>query len=253
MDDTLLLAWGKSLSVTNEWVKQMMTRKGGRLEWSHMHQCEFVLDKFGVMGLTRRRELYPLGRLGMRPVHRRPIYPQGVRVLAVTIHKFLGVMLDQELRWKEQCQYTIQKGVKWVTQYQRIAKTSKGVSAKFMRQFFISVTIPRMVHATDLFLMPGLRISKGTKGFISKLAKIQRQASLHITGALRSTPMDAINPCADLVPFHLLVERLMYRSATRMVTLPWSHPLAKHITCTVNRYVKSHREPLHKVMHGFKV
>src|SRR5882724_11275674 len=130
---------------------------------------------------------------------------------------------------------------------------SKGVSAKFMRRFFIAVAIPKMMYAADLFLMPGSRISIGTKGFIGKPAKVQRQASLHITGAMRSAPMDAIDACADLVPFHLLVQSLNYRAATIMVTLPRSHPLAKHIDHTANRYIKSHRAPLHEVMHAAQV
>jgi len=103
--------------VTNEWVKQMMTRKGGGLEWSLTHQCEFAIDKFGVMGLTRRRELDPSGRMRTRPVQSRPIYLQGVKVLAAATQVPGGNILDQELRWKDQCQYTVQKGVKWVTQY----------------------------------------------------------------------------------------------------------------------------------------
>src|SRR5882724_8740741 len=166
----------------------MMTRKGGGLEWSLTHQCEFAIDKFGVMGLTRRREPDQSGRMRTRPIQRRPIYLQGVKVLAAATHRFLGIILDQELRWKDQCQYAVQKGVKWVTQYQRLAKMSKGASAKFMRQFFIAVAIPKMMYAADLFLIPGSRISIGTKGFIGKLAKVQRQASLHITGAMRSAP-----------------------------------------------------------------
>jgi len=39
----------------------------------------------------------------------------GVKVLVVATHKFLGVILDQELRWKEHVQYALQKGTKWVT------------------------------------------------------------------------------------------------------------------------------------------
>jgi len=38
MDDTLLLAWGKNLTDTNMQVKQMMTRRGGGLDWSKSHQ-----------------------------------------------------------------------------------------------------------------------------------------------------------------------------------------------------------------------
>jgi len=138
-------------------------------------------------------------------------------------------------------------------QYQRLPKVSKGVSAKFMRQFFILVAIPKMLYVTDLFLIPGLGISKGTKGFISKLAKIQRQVTLHITGALRSTPMDTIDACADMLPFHLLVKSLMHRAVTRLATLPQPQPLVKHVAQAANRYVKTHQVPLHEVMHTFNV
>jgi len=108
----------------------------------------------------------------------------------------------------------LQKGMKWVTQYCRLTKVSKGVSAKYMRWFFISVAIPRVIYVADLFLVPGLGISKGTKGSISRLAKIQRQAMLHNTGTLKSTPMDALDACTDMLPFHLLVEKLAYRVRT---------------------------------------
>ena len=101
----------------------------------------------------------------------------------VATHKFLGVILDQELQWREHVQYTLQKGTKWVTQYRRLMKPMKGVSAKHMRQFYISVAIPKMLYAADLFLIPGSEVRKGTKGFISKLVRIQRQVMLHITGA----------------------------------------------------------------------
>jgi len=122
-----------------------------------------------------------------------------------------------------------------------------------MRQFFISVAIPRMMYATDLFLVPGLGISKGTKGFISKLAKIQRQVTLHITGALRSTPTDMIDACADVLPFNLLVESLTHRATTRLANFPWSHLLAKHVDQAASRYIKAHQALLNKVIHAFNV
>src|SRR5882724_3534142 len=107
------------------------------------------------MGLTRRRELDSSRRLKTMTIQRRLIFLQGVKVLFVGTHKFLGVMLDKELCWKEHCQYAMQKGVKWVIQYQRLTKATKGASAKYMRWFFISVAIPRMMYMADLFLVPG--------------------------------------------------------------------------------------------------
>ena len=105
-------------------------------------------------------------------------------------------------------------------QYQRLTRVMKGTSAKYMRWSFISVAIPRMLYAADLFLVPGSGLGKGSKGFISKLAKIQRQATLHIMGALRSTLTDTIDACSDMLPFHLLVKKLTHSAATRLATLP---------------------------------
>ena len=67
MDDTLLLMWGKLLNESNTKVKQMMVKQGGRLNWVATHQRDFTIDKFGIMGLTRRREQNLLGAPKTRP------------------------------------------------------------------------------------------------------------------------------------------------------------------------------------------
>jgi len=59
MDDTLILAWGKTLDESNQKVRYMMEKSQGGLDWSRTHQCNFAIDKFGVMGLTRWRERNP--------------------------------------------------------------------------------------------------------------------------------------------------------------------------------------------------
>ena len=56
MDDTLTLVWGKTLDESNQKVGHMMEKSQGGLDLSHTHQCNFAIDKFGVMGLTRQRE-----------------------------------------------------------------------------------------------------------------------------------------------------------------------------------------------------
>jgi len=76
---------------------------------------------------------------------------------------------------------------------------------------------------------------------------------LHITGALRSTLTDMIDACVDMIPFHLLVKKITHRAATRLATLPWSHPLESHVTWAANRYVKHHRAPIHEILHTFRI
>jgi len=92
-------------------------------------------------------------------------------------------------------------------QYGRLAKSMKGILAKYMHRFYLLLAVLRMLYATYLFLTPQSRKSQGTKGFINKLGRIQRLASTHITSAMKTAPMDTIDACADLLPFHLLVEK----------------------------------------------
>ena len=138
-------------------------------------------------------------------------------------------------------------------QYCQFAKPSRGVSPKYMRWYFIAIAVPKMLYVANLFLILGSRMGKGTKGAISNLAKIQRQAVLHVTGALKTAPTDAIDTCADILPFHLLVKKLAYHSGSRLAMLPQTHPLGRHITRAAARYVKSHRAPIHEIMHACKI
>src|SRR5882672_7151647 len=65
--------------------------------------------------------------------------------------------------------------------------------------------------------------------------------------------MDVIDACADLLPCHLLVKKTVHHTTTRLVTLPNSHPLAKHVGRSSSKYVKRHREATHNVMHMFNI
>ena len=68
------------------------------------------------MEWNRRRAINPSNRL--------PIFLRGIKIPAISVHKFLRVLIDQELCWKDQVNYTLQKGSMWVTQYRWLARLS---------------------------------------------------------------------------------------------------------------------------------
>jgi len=83
-----------------------------------------------------------------------PIILSRAEIPVVSTHNSHN-LVDQELRWKEQANYALQKGMKLVVQYCRLAKPPKGVSAKYMRMpFYVSVALPKMLYAANLFLYP---------------------------------------------------------------------------------------------------
>jgi len=97
MDDTLMLIHSKSLEEVNAKLQAMMEKQGGGLNWLCIHQCKFAIDKFGIMGFSRRRELNLLKKLLTIPACRCQIFLQGIKIPVVTVHKFPGILLDQEL------------------------------------------------------------------------------------------------------------------------------------------------------------
>ena len=92
--------------------------------------------------------------------------------------------MDQELRFKQHVNYALKKGETTMSQYKRLARTKKGIMARHMRQFYLAVVAPKMLYAADVFLIPDANQAKGTKGYTMKLARVQHQAALSITGAL---------------------------------------------------------------------
>src|SRR5882672_5354022 len=122
-----------------------------------------------------------------------------------------------------------------------------------MRRFYLSVAVLWMLYAADVFLVPQSERTSGTRGYIRKLGHVQRQAALHITGAMCSSLMDSLDAHADLLPFHLLVKKVVHRAAMRMATLPARHPLTKHVIRVASSYVKRHWAPMHEVLHTFSL
>jgi hypothetical protein len=59
IDDAYLLTVGHSIEETHHKLQDIMERGGGVLQWAADHNCEFSLEKFQLLDLTRRREAHP--------------------------------------------------------------------------------------------------------------------------------------------------------------------------------------------------
>ena len=99
--------------------------------------------------------------------------------------------------------------------------------------------------------IPGRKPLKGSVGHANKISKVQNLAARIITGAQRSTPIELLLLHANLLPTRLRMEEQVYKAMLRFCTLPDSHPLSPLVRRCANRYVQSHRSPLHKLFHAF--
>ncbi|CAE6434934.1 unnamed protein product [Rhizoctonia solani] len=102
-------------------------------------------------------------------------------VKTVPQHVFLGVLIDQELRWTAQSHRALAGGMAWASHLDRIA-----------RKLYGSIATPRFIYAADAWYRPVIlrEAEKGTGsiGFARRLARVQCVAALSILGGLRSIP-----------------------------------------------------------------
>ncbi|CCO36793.1 hypothetical protein RSOLAG1IB_12164 [Rhizoctonia solani AG-1 IB] len=244
IDDITFVTWGATFEENHRVLVDMMTRNGGALEWSDTHNSTFELDKTACIDFAPSATSKKL----VRP----PLTIRDQVINPVKSHTLLGVVMDQTLSWREQCDKALARGQQWAGQLNRLARMSYGTSMDTARRLYLSIAVPRFSYAADIWYSPvtqspgGRR--KGSAGFADRLARIQSNAARAILGAMRSTPVASLDAHLDLLPMHLLMNEACQRAAIRLAATPPAHPLHKAvIKCTLGR--KKHQPPLQRILH----
>ena len=104
-----------------------------------------------------------------------------------------------------------------------------------MRHLYRAVGIPKLTYALEDWYdpptkVPGKRNTAGSVAALKIMARVQRLASIAITGAIKSTATDVLDAHTDLLPMETLLKSICKRSYIRLCTLPASHPLSPLVT-----------------------
>ena len=241
VDDAILIATADNFHETHSKLLDMMTRKDGALEWAEKHNSRFEYSKLALIDFAHYS----------RKLARPPLLLPHAEIKPSTSTKYLGVILDQNLNWKEQLAYAAGKGSAWAAQIRRLARPSWGLTPRAARKLYVGVALPRTLYGLDIWCHPKRTVKVGKKKVRSathkKLATIQREGALAITGGFRTSPGDALDAHAALLPMHLRIGKILHKKALRMAALPREHPLHKPIRYAARRYVRRHRAPLHEL------
>ena len=204
-----------------------MKGEGGALEWSRNHHAKFELDKTALLGVSRMRAPDPQTKGKTNPIPRPHITIQGHSIMLTKSYKFLGVYIDNKLRFTQHAAHTITKGTKYVLASRRMTKTSRGIKARMMKKLYEGVAVPKMLYAVDIWGAGMVEKGRGKKdnrwgarSFGKKMESVQQLAAIHITGGMRSTATDTLFAHADLQPIPILLRQHCSRVALRIATLP---------------------------------
>ena len=121
----------------------MLERSRGGFEWSSQHNSHFSPSKFALIdfSMNRTKECPPM-------------IICGAMITPSPSHKFLGVILNQELHWREHTAYATAKGACYTMLLRCLSKLAQGVPTKLIRQLYQAVIIPHMLYAASIWLRP---------------------------------------------------------------------------------------------------
>ncbi|XP_052744146.1 uncharacterized protein LOC128199286 [Bicyclus anynana] len=202
-DDGVLLVTGRDLHT----VRNIMC-KGikNTLAWCREKGLNLNPFKTKLVLFTRRRK-----------AHLIPITIEGVKLEITKEIKYLGVILDHTLRFRTHIQVQCAKAKLTLMQCRRAVGRTWGIKPKVIKWIYTAIILPRVLYGATVWWHRA-----AIKSNSKELTKVQRLASLMISGAIRTTPSAALEVLLGLYPLDLRAKKNALEQWYRMkVSKQW--------------------------------
>ena len=251
VDDTTLLASGKNFEEAHGILRDMMERRNGVFEWSRSYNSPLEMNKLALINFTLSHE--KASRADTLVLTQPDIGGQLTHRIQASPHaKLLGVLLNSKLTWKAQHEKVRKKAIKWTTAFKRFTRAAAGIRMNEACKLYNAVAVPKITYAADLWFRPkSIRktdrklTEPGPRLLTKRLEAIQRNAAISITGAMRTSPGDAVTVHANLTPIGILIKNASLKNYARMASRPSDHPISPLILRMVKQRTKKHQSSLH--------
>lgn len=144
----------------------------------------------------------------------------GQVITAGPVSKLLGVLFDQELRWKPH----VQRAIKQATVATLGMSGLRHLRPVQMRQIYQACILPKLEYVSTVWHNP-----LKDKMHLRALGTVQRAALLRIVSAFKTVATQTLEVECHILPLHLRLKQRGQDMVTRLCTRPSEHPLAKVI------------------------
>ena len=189
-------------------------------EWRRKHGVQFEPSKYVLVHFTRNHRRSTKAVLTLQ---------EGTTIKPSTEAKYLGVIFDQQLRFKGHLQHAVKKGTNAALALSSIANGNWGTPHKLVKQLYQAVIAPRTDYAAVIWHRPKADESAANSMQAQKLTTVQRIAMKTILGCYRTTPTIAMELESGLPPPWIRLQIRVLSSFTRMQSLAPSHPILELI------------------------
>ncbi|KAB2568601.1 putative RNA-directed DNA polymerase from transposon BS [Lasiodiplodia theobromae] len=220
-------AWVTGSSASENVAKLQRTVVAQAEEWEAASGATFEAEKTTLVHFTRNEQ---------RRCNQ-PVVVKGREVHPKTEAKILGVVFDQELRFKAHAGRIAKRGVQAALALKRL----QGLRPSSVRQLFAATVAPTVDYAAPVWA-PAI-----TAPLMKSLEAVQRIAGRAITGAFRTVALPILEAEAAILPVGIRLHQQLLRFWVNCHTLPQKHPfwrLKRAIDPTNKRFVS----PLQRIM-----
>ena len=173
-------------------------------QWERTSGATFEATKTTIIHFTRNRN----------KDCNEPLRIKGTTVVPGKTVKLLGVVLDQQLRYKHHAGRIAKRGLHAALALKRL----RGLRPDTARQLFLSTIAPIIDYASPIW-------SSSVSGLVTKLLQpVQKVAAQAIIGIFRTTAIEVAEAEAAIEPLCIRWQRQRARFWTSLATTPKQHP-----------------------------
>ena len=155
--------------------------------WAASNSLSFNPSKSKIMAFSRKRN-----------VKHPKLYLNNTELEYVTEIKYLGVTIDQRLKWTKHLETQTKKAMIALAQGRKMIGRRWGLKPKYTHWLYTSIVRPIVTYGAVVWAH-----STERKTITKKLEKVQRLACLMITGGMKSTPTKGMETILNLPPLHI--------------------------------------------------
>ncbi|OQD86884.1 hypothetical protein PENSOL_c083G11087 [Penicillium solitum] len=141
--------------------------------------------------------------------------------------KYLGVWLNKHLNFTIHRKKMLAKGASSLEVLRGISGSTWGLSLIAMRKVYQAVIIPQMLWGLSAWYCLAARamLRGNLDKLTNELTKIQKRATILISGAFRGTVGAALDTELYILPIKLRIQQIVEETAIRILTGPrWVYP-----------------------------
>ena len=211
VDNGLFIIQNKSISISN----------------SHLF-CGYnilskLLNSFGLIVEHSKTEIFHFNRShGLFNPPPLDLSPIGGPVLRPkNSWKYLGFIFDQKLLFHLHIDHYANKAILTVKCMKLLGNSSRGINLIQKRLLYRYYALPIALYGFQLWYFNKAPLSYHMK----ILNEMQRRATIWITGAFKTSPLEGIKAIVGIMPIHFYLQKIVKRSLIHPFKLPDNHIL----------------------------